>query len=196
MNVKHLAIIFLLALASSSCSEETQKMYKLEMERKCIGCDLRNVDLSGENLSGKYRIPASSSPLSIGPDNLRKAAPVNLTEADLSGANLSSTNLTAVILNHASLRDANLTEANLKEAQLEKANLTGASLKNADLQEANLKGANLKGADLSNANLSGADLTGATVDNSTRWKGTDLSEVVGSYQYSKQEQTQVKSELK
>jgi uncharacterized protein YjbI with pentapeptide repeats len=59
---------------------------------------------------------------------------VNLTGADLSGANLSEVNLTG----------ANLTQANLSEV-----NLTGANLTKADLSGANLSEVNLTGADLS-----------------------------------------------
>jgi uncharacterized protein YjbI with pentapeptide repeats len=69
---------------------------------------------------------------------------VDLTGADLSGANLSW-------------------EADLIDAILSGAKPRGeADLRDADLSEANLSGANLNGADLSRANLFSANLRGAT----------------------------------
>ena len=68
-------------------------------------------------------------------------ARANLSDADLSRANLS---------------DANLSDAYLSGANLSDANLWGAYLSRANLSDANLSGANLSGANLSRANLSGA----------------------------------------
>ena len=80
----------------------------------------------------------------------------NLSDADLSDANLSGANL-----RDADLSDANLSGANLSDADLSGANLSGANLSDADLSDANLSGANLSGANLSDANLSDADLRDA-----------------------------------
>jgi hypothetical protein len=65
----------------------------------------------------------------------------NLSEANLSGADLRWANLSG-----ADLRWADLSAANLRGADLREANLRGANLSEANLSEANLRGANLRGA--------------------------------------------------
>jgi uncharacterized protein YjbI with pentapeptide repeats len=92
---------------------------------------LRNLDLSGSNLSG-----------------------TDLSKAYLIFSNLSGSNLSNVNLNGANLIFANLSDVNLTGANLTGANLTGANLSNT-----NLTGANLTGADLSYVNLSNTNLT-------------------------------------
>jgi hypothetical protein len=78
------------------------------------------------------------------------------TRADLTDANLTDANLTRADLTCADLTDANLTRADLTDA-----NLTDANLTRADLTDANLTDANLTRADLTDANLTCADLTDA-----------------------------------
>ena len=75
---------------------------KFENTRKCIKCDLTDLNLSRVNLS---RVNLSGSNLS-GSD---------LSESDLSGSNLSGVNLSGVNLNGSNLKDVNLTYANLSE---------------------------------------------------------------------------------
>ncbi|WP_114860363.1 pentapeptide repeat-containing protein [Azospirillum brasilense] len=86
---------------------------------------------------------------------------LNLTGADLTGADLWGANLTDADLMRANLTDADLMRANLTGADLRGANLTGADLRRANLTDADLTGADLTGADLRGANLRGANLTGA-----------------------------------
>ena len=69
---------------------------KFKNTKKCIKCDLTDLNLSGVNLSG-----------------------VNLNGSNLSGSNLSGANLSG-----ANLSGANLSEANLKEVNLTYANLS------------------------------------------------------------------------
>lgn len=110
-----------------------------------------------------------------------------LSEANLSGANLSNANFDGAILHGAVLSDANLSGANLSGAILDGANLSGANLieatltgarlkgvylGHANLGHANLRGARLNGADFSDANLDGAnlgsaDLRGANLSNAS-----------------------------
>lgn len=59
-----------------------------------------------------------------------------------------------------------LSGADLKGANLHKANLTGADLRNVDLSNANLMLASLNDTDLTGANLSGASLLGTKLDGS------------------------------
>jgi len=72
-------------------------------------------------------------------------------------------------LSRANLWGADLSGADLSEADLSGANLSGANLRGAHLSEADLGGANLRGADLSGANLQGARLLG------TNFEGADLT---------------------
>ncbi len=72
----------------------------------------------------------------------------------LVGANLSDANLSGTELSYADLTGANLSSANL----------LGADLKSANLDYANLQHANLYGTDLSGAFLDYADLSGATMN--------------------------------
>jgi len=92
--------------------------------------------------------------------------PIDLTGANLAGADLTSALLVRVDFTGTDLAHSNLYGADLSGARLVRANLTGAALSgarltNADLTHARLTGADLYGADLSGADLSGADLTDA-----------------------------------
>lgn len=84
-----------------------------------------------------------------GRDCLRGA---NLYEFDLSNADLSNANLC-----YSDLRGADLNFANLYHANLRGANLYGADLRGADLRDTNLCHSDLRGANLRNADLRGAD---------------------------------------
>src|SRR6266566_1281557 len=82
---------------------------------------------------------------------------------DLSEANLSTANLSAADLSRANLTGTNLVTAHLWRADLTLTNLSRANLTGADLTLTNLSRANLTGANLMAANLTGADLTRATL---------------------------------
>jgi hypothetical protein len=103
----------------------------------------------------------------------RKTHPMerpNLSEADLSGANLSRVDVSP----SSNTISVDLSGANLARANLTRANLCGARLSAAYLDEANLKDANLTGANLSESKLSLANLSGATLVSSVLI-GADLS---------------------
>ena len=96
---------------------------------------------------------------------------IDLTAAELRGANLFEANLGGVNLRGADLGRANLIEtflvltdlsgAKLIEADLSRAILCGANLSKADLRRANLHVADLRWLNLDEADLSEADLSGA-----------------------------------
>jgi uncharacterized protein YjbI with pentapeptide repeats len=102
--------------------------------------------------------------LEIKPDlseaDLSKA---NLRRIDLSGANLSKADLSGTYLSNASLREASLIKADLSVANLRGADLSVANLRGADLSGASLIKADLSGASLIKADLSGADLSRANL---------------------------------
>ena len=84
---------------------------------------------------------------------------IDLSNANLTGINLSNVDLTDADLTGVNLRYANLRYADLNNADLTDANLTGVDLTNADLRCANLTGIDLTNADLNNADLSNANLS-------------------------------------
>ena len=96
---------------------------------------------------------------------------VDLSEAYLYHASLcrailselSETNLSDANLYRADLREALLPEANLRGADLSEARLRGADLQYAYLGVAHLRGADLRRADIRWATLRGADLRGANL---------------------------------
>ncbi len=99
---------------------------------------------------------------------------VDLSGANLAGANLGRANLRAADLSRANFGGAKLSEARLYRANLGAANLSGADLREADLIGANLSGADLIGADLSGAYLSEANLRGAYLSRAN-FSGAKLS---------------------
>ena len=95
-----------------------------------------------------------------------KRPPVDLKQADFSGAYLAAVSLKGadlqeVDLRMADLRACDLSGANLRGADLSDADLTGARLVQANLREANLKDADLRSADLTGAVLKGSQMLGA-----------------------------------
>jgi len=92
----------------------------------------------------------------------------DLSDADLSEANLFSVNLSGARLIRANLSQANVVGANLSRSNLSGAILTGAdffksNLRSAELFEANLTRAKLFHVDLFRADLRGANLLGANL---------------------------------
>ena len=90
----------------------------------------------------------------------------NLSEADFRGSNLSGaylfgSNLSGADLSGSKLSGAYLFGSNLSEANLREADLSDAELLGSDLIASDLSGANLIGSDLRGANFTGANLTGA-----------------------------------
>ena len=115
-------------------------------------------------LTGELLFELSSTSGLVDRDVLELAVKceANLSEANLSGADL---------------RYADLSGVNLSCADLSGADLSGADLRGADLSEADLSGADLRGADLSEADLRGADLSGADCDRADGAQLENLKEV-------------------
>jgi hypothetical protein len=124
---------------------------------------------------------------------------VDLTSAELSGADFARTDLSDAVFaraslmgadcsgalgDHADFRQANLAGASLasfradgadlSDAVLTDADLSAALLRNADLSRAALDGADLRGCDLSGATLQGASLDGIRFDERTRWPTAEI----------------------
>lgn len=112
-----------------------------------------------------------------------------MSEADLTGSDLSDGDLHGVIAFKAVLSGVDLSGANLSGADLRGAVMSDADLSVADLSGANLHGADLSGARLENANLSesnlvevdltGTYLAGAQLINLISIDGADFTGVSG-----------------
>lgn len=98
--------------------------------------------------------------------------PIDLSKADLSGADLWYTDLNGANLNKVNFKNANLYAANLNGANLYRANLSGARLSFADLSGARLSFANLKNASLISTNLNQTTLNKASL------RYTDLAQAI------------------
>ena len=109
-------ILFLFSILSFLCSSgdvfayKESDFYKLKNTKKCIECDLTDLNLSRLNLRT-----------------------VNLSRSDLSGSDLSGSDLSG-----SDFSGSDLSRANLSGANLSRANLSGTNLKNINLTGTNL----------------------------------------------------------
>ncbi len=128
------------------------------------GADLTGADLTGAVLSGVIGVNITGSPTLpedyqmvngyiIGPR-------VNLSNADLSGANLAG-----ISASRANFTDANFTGADLSGINLMRANLTRANFTSVLLIDAKLNMANLSDAQFVQSTLTNANLTSANLNN-------------------------------
>ncbi len=98
----------------------------------------------------------------------------DLTEIDLSFANLSGADFSNANLNYSNLSYTNLISAKLRGASLEEANLKWSDIIYADLRDASLQGADLEWANLRSAKLTNANYQ--TVKNIER---ADITDAIG-----------------
>jgi uncharacterized protein YjbI with pentapeptide repeats len=88
-------------------------------------------------------------------------------DVDLRGANLSNADISGADLSDVNLRGANLDGADLSYANLKNTLLDGANMSNANLTGVNAQGAKLTYTDFSNANLTNAILANTNLQNAT-----------------------------
>ena len=103
--VQIILLSFILSVLFSSedvFAYKESDLNKFKNTKKCIECDLTDLNLSRVNLS---RVNLRGSDLSG----------ANLSGSDLSGSNLSRVNLSRVNLSGSNLKEVNLTYANLSE---------------------------------------------------------------------------------
>lgn len=101
---------------------------------------------------------------------------VPLVGVDLSMAFLQGIRLKRVNLSRANLAGADVRDAELRGANLEDASLRSANFRNAQMQGASFRWSLLDDADFTGAELRNADLTGASLEN-TDLRGADLESV-------------------
>lgn len=174
-----------------------KNLMRLEMTGECWGCDLKGADMRGfstyffgtcrrknkvlyvpcARYVGLMHANLSNTNFSgvhmgafvfYGPDADLSGA--NLTNTDMTFANLKESilikaNLTKAKLTGSNLYKAKMTDANLTKAVLDGANLNNTNLSNANLSDTSLKRAYMSMTNLTNANLSGADLRHADFNN-------------------------------
>lgn len=99
----------------------------------CAGCDLFQIDLAYQNVSGR----------------------------NFTGARIRQADMTIAIADGANFTGANLSLTNMFGLRATRANFTGANLSGAQLVGAHLGGARLTGVVLTGANASGAELSDA-----------------------------------
>lgn len=127
----------------------------------------------------KARLNLSGADLSGADLTFANLSGVNLSDANLSGVNFSSADLSFANLGGAKFYEANLSFANLSGAKLYEANLNSvdlsfANLRDAKLYKVNLSASNLARASFWDADLIEADLRSASLDN-TNLRGANLS---------------------
>ena len=149
---------------------DQERLLRIFRYSQCLSAYAYNQIL-GTNLSQANLSQANLFGTELSEANLSEA---NLSQANLSQANLFGTNLSQANLSQANLRQANLlatklSRANLRGANLSQADLFVADLRGADLREANLSQADLRGANLRGANLSQADLEALKWDSGAKW---------------------------
>ena len=117
------------------------------------------------DIISKLRLNLSDADLSGTDLSWAKLDNTNLSKADLSGADLRGTHFFGADLSGANLTKANISQGILSKANLSHANLTGVNLNNTSLSGAKLNNTNLSEADLSNADLSEASLFQSDLSN-------------------------------
>lgn len=143
MKLKIVATVALLAcfgFAERAFALNQLDLDQLKATSACPRCNLSGADLTKLNLTGANLRGADLSSATL--------SQANLTNADLTGANLEG-----AVLNSANLSGASLTGANLKSASLENADLSFAGFISANLEAANLKDAKLQFTNFRGANF-------------------------------------------
>ncbi|ALO05664.1 pentapeptide repeat-containing protein [Streptomyces venezuelae] len=134
--------------------------------------DFSGADLRGLTLSRQVSATQQSSGKTYQPSRM------DLSHANLDGADLRGAELSYVALGGAWLRGANLADARLHVVELQGAVLDEADLSNAEIARSGMYNASLKKADLSGSLLMSIALGAADLDSAdlsgTRLSGTDL----------------------
>ncbi|MBI4300618.1 MAG: pentapeptide repeat-containing protein [Chloroflexi bacterium] len=107
-----------------------------------------------------------------------KADPMDLSGADLRGANLQKAFLTRVDLSGAQLQNADLREANIGGTNLSGANLAGADLTSANMHRTNFRGASLAGAKIGGFAGEGRICINASHFDGVAWDKEALQEIL------------------
>ena len=151
------------------------KIRGIGKKNKDLLTGLRNEQLSDASLFIDESLPSclpncdganlTNANLSYADLENANLAGADLSNADLSGAKMGDADLSSADLSGAKLEYSDLIGTNLSKANLKNANLFNAFMYGALLEGANLTDANLEYALLEGANLNGANLTEASLEN-------------------------------
>ena len=136
-----------------------------------ITLDLRKTNFQGFDLSELDLSKANLSHARMEGADLSEARmeAASLRDAQLEGASLSGTRLVAASLSCARMEGVNLRRATMKWANLFGTRLEEATLRDVNLEGANLTSARLEGADLFESQMEGANLSGARLNSANLW---------------------------
>ncbi|MGA2168587.1 MAG: pentapeptide repeat-containing protein [Terracidiphilus sp.] len=152
------------------------------------GADLAGADLSGARLTGAQMFRAHLSQATLkraghwSDFDFDSWPGLNLTESDLSEADLRNVRFARATLVGANLIEADLRRANLKEADLSSAKVYKTNLAAANLVGANLDNSDLRCAQLQHAKLDRANLTGIRLWETQR-AGWSIKGIICEYAY-------------
>ena len=133
-------ITILLLFATLLSAFDKDDLLLLKKEGDCVGCDLRDANLSGIYLEGS-----------------------DLSEADLRGANLKNADLMYSNFYGANLKGADLYQANARGADFSYANLTDANCSSMVFKKTKLVGTKFIKTDLSHARMWHLDLRKSSI---------------------------------
>lgn len=174
-----LASLVLVGVTPATAEDSTRSILS-----RCVGCDVRDLDLHGRDLHGLSFVGANMAGTDLRSANLRGTHFVGVhlrgakfDGADLTGATFTGTSLDGVNFGTAILTDIKLvgirvtneTLQSLRNAKVLFHACTGcdlhdARLQNVDLSDVRLVGVNLRGSDVSGTKFVRAHLVGASID--------------------------------
>ncbi|WP_103669011.1 serine/threonine-protein kinase [Pseudanabaena sp. BC1403] len=168
-----------LKLTKTEAQDVSDSIVKLQIYRKCRGCNFRGArfiseDLIGVDLQNADLTGANLIQVNLSGSNLKGA---KLEGTDFSQANLENVDFSETTSNCADFGQAELQKAKLVRANLRAANFSQANMASSDLSYANLTSADLTQTDLSKANLNYANLTNTNLLQ-TVLKNATMQEVI------------------
>jgi len=152
MKLRTLAVILAMGIATPTYAYDLDDLRKLQVEKKCNGCDLEGANLRGMSLRG----------------------------AQIRWSNLSNANLNDVDLSDADLIGSNLTRARLSQTRFNNAVLQGVQFNGTDLSSAEFRNTDLRWSlmehldidtDPQSLNMMTAKMEGAKFRNKRRCRG-------------------------
>ncbi|MEH6470574.1 MAG: pentapeptide repeat-containing protein [Halopseudomonas sp.] len=116
MKLCSLAVALAITLATPAWAYDSDDLRKLQIDKKCNGCDLEGANLRGMSLRG----------------------------AEIRWSNLSNANLNNVDLTDAELVGSDLTRARVSNTRFNGANMQGVQFKGTDLSSAQFRNTDLR----------------------------------------------------
>jgi uncharacterized protein YjbI with pentapeptide repeats len=148
MNLNFSCLLAVLAtplLSGVAQAANSKHLKQLIGTKQCNQCDLSGANLSNMDLSKAQLVGA----------NLNMA---NLSNTNLSGANLTKASVVGANLSGANLRQTNLTQTTFVYSNLAQAQIQGATLLQTDFQGTNLAEVDLTGSEIARSSFTNANI--------------------------------------